>query len=331
MKHTKNQIIRTGSLLLFAAGPAVCSLRLGHFFTGAMACACSASASSVICLAPGPGCKPMFNYVWMLVQSCLIITGLAVGIPPDAVAHISLVCTAANFAAGLKEKYADVRGLFKCEGVRRDMNDYSRLFWFAMLCIAYCCICSASPRQWLQWARAALLAALYVLLYYRAYTGRTMVTGIETEDRVYDVICGKTRYKVEPQDSETMRRKALYRKAVVFMEESKPYLDPDFDMEELSRRLYTNRTYLSKTINLMSETNFRTFLNNYRINYAADLIRRDPHLKVKEVASMSGYNNPVTFSLVFRETMGRTPSEYSQELMAANLSRRPSMTGEQER
>ena len=102
----------------------------------------------------------------------------------------------------------------------------------------------------------------------------------------------------------------LYDKTVRYMEEKKPFLDSRFSLEELSRVMLTNKSYISKVINDCSGMGVPHFVNNYRVRHSMELFRRDPKLKVLEMATMSGFTNGVTFNLAFKMAVGLTPSEW---------------------
>ena len=94
------------------------------------------------------------------------------------------------------------------------------------------------------------------------------------------------------------------------MEEKKPWLDGDFCVGQLAKRLFCNRAFLSKTINICSGHNFRWLVNYYRVLYASSLMKDDPYLKIEEVAKMSGFNTLPTFNSAFKYVMKERPSEY---------------------
>lgn len=109
---------------------------------------------------------------------------------------------------------------------------------------------------------------------------------------------------------------ALYMRIEKLMKEKSPYLDGDFTIKDLSHSVYHNRAYVSKTINKVAKVNFRNYINSYRIKYAVELIKKDPRIKISEVASLSGFNSLPTFNSSFKDVMSMRPSEYLCELRA---------------
>lgn len=101
----------------------------------------------------------------------------------------------------------------------------------------------------------------------------------------------------------------------MYMEEKRPYLDQTFDMSSLADRMFTNKLYLSKTINILSGRNFRQFVNFYRVRRAIELLKTDPRLKMGEVSEMSGFHSSVSFNMSFKVNTGKTPSEWLQDYL----------------
>lgn len=124
-----------------------------------------------------------------------------------------------------------------------------------------------------------------------------------------------------PESADSMM-KSLYSKVIGVMEDEKPYLKEDFSLYELSASVFTNKTYLSKTINVMTGKNFRQFINEYRVQYSVRLMEENPLIKVNELSVMSGFHSTVTFNMAFKLNMGMTPGEYIQRQKIKALSSR---------
>jgi len=152
--------------------------------------------------------------------------------------------------------------------------------------------------------------ALYAVLFLRAMSGRTYMLGRMTENRIKDIIKGNLRTSYVDKAEEDMKMNNLYKRVVMYMEEKKPYLNQGFDMAKMADKLFTNKLYLSKTINLLSGRNFRQFVNYYRVRRAMELFKQDPKLKIGEVSEMCGFHSAVTFNMSFKVNTGKTPSEW---------------------
>ena len=96
-----------------------------------------------------------------------------------------------------------------------------------------------------------------------------------------------------------------------WMETDKPYLNPDFRLNDLRQILPLNRTYLSQLINAEYDCTFYQFVTNYRIEEAKRLMKEKPDLKMQDIAEQCGFSSPVVFSRIFARETGETPSEWS--------------------
>ena len=99
------------------------------------------------------------------------------------------------------------------------------------------------------------------------------------------------------------------------MEEERFYLQPNLKLEDVARRLNTNRAYIYNVINVENGVSFSEFINRRRIEYAAQQIRQAPKALLADVATMSGFSSWSAFYRNFKQFMGCTPSEYQQRLM----------------
>ncbi len=104
------------------------------------------------------------------------------------------------------------------------------------------------------------------------------------------------------------------------MEENKPYLDIDLTIHDLSGALNIPRHYLTQIINEKLNRNFYQFINEYRVEEVKRLLQ-DPAYKkytFTAIAFEAGFNSKSSFNSVFKETVGKTPSQYKNELPTRN-------------
>ena len=106
------------------------------------------------------------------------------------------------------------------------------------------------------------------------------------------------------------RNRVLYARIISYMNERKPYLDGDFTLDDLARKVLSGRNSVSRAIAYCSGRNFKQFLNWYRVQYAKELIRQDPRMKMSEVAHLSGFNTQPSFNLAFRLNTSTTPTQW---------------------
>lgn len=111
--------------------------------------------------------------------------------------------------------------------------------------------------------------------------------------------------------------KQIFDRFVTLVEVEKCYLNPNITAQELANLLYTNRTYLSKAINIYTNKNFRQLMNYYRINYAIELFKENPALKMSDLAYMSGFNILPSFSSSFKAVVGVSPAQWCKNYKAS--------------
>lgn len=99
-----------------------------------------------------------------------------------------------------------------------------------------------------------------------------------------------------------------------FMENKKPFLDPDLTLPQLAEELQLTRNQLSAMINQETGSHFFDFINSYRI----EQVKKDLHDTEKDqftilaLALDAGFNSKATFNKVFKKVVGMTPRQYKQ-------------------
>lgn len=91
-------------------------------------------------------------------------------------------------------------------------------------------------------------------------------------------------------------------------------LTKSYTIEELSERFDIAQTPLKNCFKGIYGSPIFTYMRNYRMNYAASLLKTEKNMKVAEIAGLVGYDSPSKFASAFRETMGKTPLEYRKSL-----------------
>lgn len=98
----------------------------------------------------------------------------------------------------------------------------------------------------------------------------------------------------------------------------------DFTLERLSQLAGHNSRYVSQVINTSQSKNFRTFVNEYRINEASKRLMDQEHyghLTIRAIGEELGFKSYSNFIDTFRKITGMTPSIYrkiaEQEMQTA--------------
>jgi YesN/AraC family two-component response regulator len=108
----------------------------------------------------------------------------------------------------------------------------------------------------------------------------------------------------------------IYQKAYSYLITDRNFLDEYLSLEKLSSAIRINREYIRNAIKDIEDCNFKTFLNNQRIDYAKKLILDDVmnQLSIEEIAHQSGFSSRTSFYRTFRESTGFTPAFYKSQL-----------------
>ncbi|GAA4270780.1 helix-turn-helix domain-containing protein [Aquimarina gracilis] len=122
----------------------------------------------------------------------------------------------------------------------------------------------------------------------------------------------KTRKKYQ-NSSLSQEEKRMYATSILnYMEKEKPYLNPDLKQSDMAQHLSISIHLLSQVLNDCFKRNFNGFVNLYRINEAKRRLQ-DPQFlnsKIIAIGYEVGFSSKTSFHRVFKNTVGRTPSDY---------------------
>lgn len=85
-------------------------------------------------------------------------------------------------------------------------------------------------------------------------------------------------------------------KMKVWLEQEKPWLNPDFKLGDIAMVFAINRTYISRIFNEGFGASFSRVIQNLRVKEAERLIRTRPDLQMNQIADMSGFKSGSTFN-----------------------------------
>ncbi|MBQ6984273.1 MAG: helix-turn-helix transcriptional regulator [Paludibacteraceae bacterium] len=125
---------------------------------------------------------------------------------------------------------------------------------------------------------------------------------------------GELPIEEEPETVDTLANAAYRAKLEQWMQEKKPYLNPNFRLIDMREVLPLNRTYLSQLIHSEYDSTFYQFVNGYRIEEAKRLLHENPDMRIEDVASGSGFSSREVFTRVFTKETGVTPREWSKKV-----------------
>jgi AraC-like DNA-binding protein len=100
-----------------------------------------------------------------------------------------------------------------------------------------------------------------------------------------------------------------------YFREKKPFLQPDYSLEQLVIDTHIPRYILSAFINREYGMGFREFLNRYRVEYLIAHLNKPQwqQFTLEAIATECGFSSRITFFKNFKQITGQTPSKYIRE------------------
>ena len=97
---------------------------------------------------------------------------------------------------------------------------------------------------------------------------------------------------------------------------NKEYLNPNINLDTLSKTLNLSEGYISQQININSGMNFNDFINNYRVNNAKQILEDSDYdnYTIVSIGLESGFNSKSSFYTAFKKFTNKTPTQYKKDV-----------------
>lgn len=118
----------------------------------------------------------------------------------------------------------------------------------------------------------------------------------------------RTRLKAE-------RANAIYVQILDKLTREKLYRDPTYTAAQLAKDLHTNTRYISASVALGYNGNYRALINSLRLRDACKMLRspRYARLSAEEIGLLSGFSSRQAFYLAFHRLYQCTPRKYREK------------------
>ncbi|SHG70181.1 helix-turn-helix domain-containing protein [Flavobacterium defluvii] len=138
-----------------------------------------------------------------------------------------------------------------------------------------------------------ILYLIILILLYRKRTDDLFVFNIQKDKKLNEEEAVIVAQKLE----KIMTEKALYK-------------NPNLSLRDLSEEINIPSYQLSQFLNNNLKKNFTTFVNEFRINNACEIITSNDKLTLESVGYDVGFNSKSTFFAAFKKHTGTTPLNY---------------------
>ncbi|MEL6864466.1 MAG: helix-turn-helix transcriptional regulator [Bacteroidota bacterium] len=159
--------------------------------------------------------------------------------------------------------------------------------------------------SWLGWTiHLVLVAVIYGITYLALFDSDSLLKSIQLAKPLF-----KSRQLPEDQ----ARQYAM--KLEEIMQSAKPYLQQELSPEDLAKLLGLQPRQLSRLLKQQFDCTFPAYINTYRLERVKQLLndRKYDHWSMLAIAMEAGFKSKSTFNRIFKQKMGVTPSQFSQQ------------------
>lgn len=159
------------------------------------------------------------------------------------------------------------------------------------------------------------LVVITALFFTRRLRAQLQSVQQKLANRTREAVTVKQHQTVVPEKINPSYPKSVADEFDELVNREKVYLDPDIGLKELSVRLHTNPTYLSRMINQKYKESFTEYINNKRIGEACRIIAEAPEeefIVIDQLLEDVGFKSKSAFYNAFKNYTGVSPAKYIQ-------------------
>lgn len=97
---------------------------------------------------------------------------------------------------------------------------------------------------------------------------------------------------------------------MTLFEREKLYRNVDIKIHDVARMIGTNKSYLSRALNIRVSKNFCQFVNYYRVKEICTIFVENPKSDMRVICEQCGFSSQSNFSIVFKYNTGHTPGDW---------------------
>ncbi|TAL30007.1 MAG: AraC family transcriptional regulator [Spirochaetes bacterium] len=107
--------------------------------------------------------------------------------------------------------------------------------------------------------------------------------------------------------------RAIHERLLDLMRDERLYTDMDLRLNDVAARLLIRPHQLSQILNEQGKTDFRNYVNRFRIDEAKRLLADTPDRSVISICFEVGFNSKTSFNITFRKMTGLSPRAYREK------------------
>jgi AraC-like DNA-binding protein len=103
---------------------------------------------------------------------------------------------------------------------------------------------------------------------------------------------------------------------VDYIETEKSFLNPDFDVEELSEKLQIPKHHIIYCFTIILQKKFTAYRSTMRVEHAKELLKQGSAntLSIDGIGYQSGFPSRSSFFATFKAETGMTPNQYLETI-----------------
>lgn len=105
-------------------------------------------------------------------------------------------------------------------------------------------------------------------------------------------------------------------KIISYCSSNEEILEKEFQLDNLSLKIGTNRNYVSRALNKTIKMNFNQLKNYYRVRKACSYFILNPDANLSQLFDISGFTSFTTFSIAFNKHTHFPPNKWCKDVLA---------------
>lgn len=138
-----------------------------------------------------------------------------------------------------------------------------------------------------------------------------LITYFELRERL---LPSKSPIYFKPENTSVSEKKGLWERIITALDVEEKWREASLNLNTLSDYLNSNRTYVGDAIKQNTGLTFNEYINQRRVNYIVEQLKRNPETSLPKLFDYVGYNQRTTAVRNFQKITGITPAEFIESI-----------------